>query len=307
LSKAFDFGPAPQRITIEPEQVRRLVKRQFPQWADLSIRPVANDGWDNRTFHLGADMTVRLPSAAEYALAVGKEHRWLPALAPHLPLTIPVPLALGEPDADYPHPWSIYQWLDGEPADAGQIADPLQLAADLAEFLKALRNIDPADGPRPGIHNWFRGGPLRTFEGFTHRALAALDGHIDVGLARKIWKDALDAPWDGTESWLHGDLAAGNILLNDGLLAAVIDFGTCGVGDPSCDLAIAWTLLAAEARQTFRTHLSIDDTSWARGRGWALWKTLDTYASTLKTNDRTESATARRILSEILSDHPANT
>ena len=185
-------------------------------------------------------------------MAVDKEHRWLPVLASQLPLPIPVPLAKGEPGAGYPYSWSVYQWLGGEPASADRIADPVRFAVDLAGFLTALRGIDRAGGPRPGKHNWFRGGTLRTYDAETQNALAALAGHVDAGLAREIWQTALDARWDGAESWFHGDVAEGNLLLNDGQLAAVIDFGTCGVGDPACDLAIAWTLLTADGRQAFR-------------------------------------------------------
>lgn len=285
-------------------RARRLIELQFPQWAGLPVQPVANGGWDNWTFHLGAGMLVRLPSASEYALAVGKEHRWLPVLAPQLPLPIPVPLAKGEPGAGYPYSLSIYPWLDGEPASADRIADPVRFAVDLAGFLTALRSIDPAGGPRPGKHNWFRGGTLRTYDGQTQNALAELDGHIDTGLARQIWESALDARWDGVESWFHGDVAEGNLLLSDGQLAAVIDFGTCGVGDPACDLAIAWTLLTAEGRQMFRERLPVGPAEWARGRGWALWKILATYAYTL--GDEKEAASARHVLSEIFSGYARN-
>jgi aminoglycoside phosphotransferase (APT) family kinase protein len=294
----------PQRITVDTEQVRRLVGQQFPQWASLTVQPVANGGWDNWTFHLGAGMLVRLPSASEYALAVDKEHRWLPVLAPRLPLPVPVPLGRGEPGAGYPYSWSVYPWLGGEPASAGRIGDPVRFAVDLAGFLTALRSIDPAGGPRPGKHNWFRGGTLRTYDGKTQNALGELDGHVDTGLAREIWNSALDARWDGAESWFHGDVAEGNLLLNDGQLAAVIDFGTCGVGDPACDLAIAWTLLTAEGRQAFRERLPAGEAAWARGRGWALWKTLATYAATLGDNTG-EAASARRVLGEIFTEYTA--
>ena len=302
MSNTPDLGPVPQRITADVEQVRRLVQQQFPQWAGLPVQAVANGGWDNWTFHLGAGMLVRLPSASEYALAVDKEHRWLPVLAPQLPLPIPVPLAKGEPGAGYPYSWSIYQWLGGEPATADRLADPVRFAVDLAAFLTALRSIDPANGPRPGKHNWFRGGTLRTYDGVVQDALADLDGHVDAGLAREIWESALEARCDGLESWFHGDVAEGNLLLSDGQLAAVIDFGTCGVGDPACDLAIAWTLLTAEARQAFRERLSEGEAAWARGRGWALWKTLATCARTMGDGDE-EVASARRVLGEIFSEY----
>ena len=302
MSNTPDLGPVPQRITVDAEQVRHLVAQQFPQWASLPVHPVANGGWDNWTFHLGTGMLVRLPSASEYALAVEKEHRWLPVFAPQLPLPIPILLAKGGPGAGYPYSWSIYPWLGGESASTDRIADPVGFAVDLAGFLAALRNIDPADGPRPGKHNWFRGGTLRTYEGQTQNMLAHLDGHVDTGLAREIWKTALDARWDGVESWFHGDVAEGNLLLTSGQLAAVIDFGTCGVGDPACDLAIAWTLLTGEGRQAFRERLPADEAEWARGRGWALWKTLTTCANTLHDDDE-ETANARRVLSEIFSEY----
>jgi aminoglycoside phosphotransferase (APT) family kinase protein len=294
----------PQRITVDAGQVRHLIQQQFPQWAGLRVQPVANGGWDNWTFHLGAEMLVRLPSASEYALAVGKEHRWLPVLAPQLPLPVPVPLAKGEPGAGYPYSWSVYPWLGGKPASADRIADPVRFAVDLAGFLAALRSIDPAGGPRPGKHNWFRGGTLRTYDGTVQNALAELGGYVDAGLAREIWNSALDARWDGVESWFHGDVAEGNLLLSDGQLAAVIDFGTCGIGDPACDLAIAWTLLTAEGRQAFRERLSAGQAEWERGRGWALWKTLATCAHAMG-DEAGDAASARRVLGEIFSEYAA--
>jgi aminoglycoside phosphotransferase (APT) family kinase protein len=293
VSDAPDPGPIPQRIPVGADLVSRLVADQFPEWAGLPVRPVADGGWDNWTFHLGPAMSVRLPSAAEYALAVDKEHLWLPVFAARLPLPVPTPLAKGSPGGGYPFGWSVYSWLDGEPATHERIADPVRFAVDLAGFLAALRGVDPAGGPGPGLHNWYRGGPLRTYDGEFRRGLAALDGDLDAGRAAALWQDALDARWDGTPVWFHGDVAQGNLLLADGRLAAVIDFGTCGVGDPACDLAIAWTLLTAEGRQAFRERLSIDEATWSRGRGWALWKMLATYAGT-------RSGTARRALGELL-------
>ncbi|GAA1638062.1 aminoglycoside phosphotransferase family protein [Actinoplanes couchii] len=261
-----DLGPPPQRVTVSVEQVRELVAGQFPQWAGLPVEPVAAGGWDNFTFHLGTGMSLRLPSAAEYALAVEKEHRWLPVLAGRLPLPIPAPLGRGEPGAGYPFPWSVHRWLAGEPARPELITDPVRFALDLADFLLALRSVDATDGPRPGLHNWFRGGTLRTYEPLFTR---------DTAIVRAIWADALDAEEEAApDRWFHGDVAAGNLLVEDGRLSAVIDFGTCGVGDPACDLAVAWTLLTAEGRTVFRERLAVGDAEWARGRGWALWKTL---------------------------------
>ncbi len=307
MSEIPDLGPLPQRVTVDAEQVRRLIAGQFPQWADLPIEPVAKGGWDNWTFHLGSKRLVRLPSAAEYALAIDKEHRWLPVLAAGLPLPIPAPLAKGKPGAGYPYPWSVYQWRDGEPASMDRIADPVRFALDLAEFLAALQSVDAVGGPRPGIHNWFRGGTLRTYDQEVERALAELDGHVDAEPVREIWARALDARWDGVDRWFHGDIAQGNLLLADGQLAGVIDFGTCGVGDPACDLAIAWTLLTSDGREVFRRRLSVDDATWARGRGWALWKTLATCSTTLADpDDAEESANAQRALGEIFFEYAAS-
>lgn len=297
---AFGLGPVPTRVPVSEELVRGLVAAQFPQWSHLSVEPVANGGWDNWTFRLGTDMVVRLPSAAEYAEAVEKEHRWLPALGPQLPLPIPVPVAKGHPDTAYPHAWSVYRWLDGVTASAESIAEPVRFALDLADFLVSLQRIDAAEGPQPGVHNWFRGGTLRTYDGDTRRALEALAGHVDVQLAREIWASALAAPWDGVDRWFQGDVAEGNLLLRDGQLAAVIDFGTCGVGDPSCDLAIAWTLLPHDAREAFWDRLAVDAASWERGRGWALWKTLATCSSAQEDPEAAEAfESAKRVLDEI--------
>lgn len=297
-----DLGPVPQRLTVDSATVRRLVADQFPQWEHLPIKPVRPGGWDNFTFRLGDEMLVRLPSAAEYALAVEKEHRWLPELARELPVPVPAPLGLGEPGAGYPFRWSIYNWLAGASADCSTITDPTEFAEDLADFLNALRSIDTAGGPQPGIHNWYRGATLRTYDDATVSALNEVKGRVDVDVAAAAWAAALEARWDGVDVWFHGDLAAGNLLVDNGKLTAVIDFGTCGVGDPSCDLAIAWTLLTRSDRQLLRERLGIDDATWARGRGWALWKSLRHLAGTLDDHDLAAAAEAQTIVQAILDD-----
>ncbi|HXH78187.1 aminoglycoside phosphotransferase family protein [Nocardioides sp.] len=302
MSDTHELGAPPDRVVVELRQVRDLVRTQFPRWAHLPIEPVANGGWDNYTFHLGTDMVLRLPSASEYAQAVEKEHRWLPVLASSLPLPIPVPLAQGAPSADYPYPWSVYQWLDGHAASADRVGDPATFAGELATFLLALQAVDATPGPQPGLHNWFRGGPLRTYDANTRRALRDLRGHIDVDLAARAWDDALSAPWDGVDRWFHGDVAAGNLLLDDaGRLSAVIDFGTCGVGDPACDLAVAWTLLTTDGRHAFRERLAVDDPTWQRGRGWALWKTVATcWSNSEDPDDAEELDRAKQTLDVVL-------
>lgn len=294
------------RLDIDAALVRRLVGAQFPRWKDLAVRPVAPGGWDNRTFHLGDDMTVRLPSAATYSLQVEKEHRWLPRLAPLLPLPIPVPLAMGAPAETYPWHWSIYRWIEGETARRERIASLSQLAANLAEFLVALQRIDPTGGPAPGQHNFFRGGPLSVYDSETRQAIAALDGRIDTAAASAVWEAALAATWHGAPVWFHGDVSWGNLLVRQGRLSAVIDFGTSGVGDPSCDLAIAWTLFEGKSRDTFRAGFPADEAMWARGRGWTLWKALITFAGHMDVNP-VEIEKSRHVIDEVLADHTCGT
>jgi aminoglycoside phosphotransferase (APT) family kinase protein len=289
-------------VDINVSLVGRLVAAQFPQWADLPIEPVEVDGWDNSTFRLGARMAARLPSAARYVPQVEKEHRWLPKLAPLLPLPIPVPLAKGLPGEGYPFNWSVYRWIDGETAAVGRIDNLVEFATALADFLTALQQIDPAGGPPPGRHNFFRGGPLRVYDAETRQAIAALDGKIDTNAASAAWEAALQAIWHGPPVWVHGDVAAGNLLVKGGRLSAVIDFGTSGVGDPSCDLAIAWTLLRGASRGAFRAALRLDDATWARGRGWTLWKGLITLAEHINTNP-VLAGISRRIIDEVLAEH----
>ena len=296
-------GKAPGgEVRIDAALVRRLVAAQFPRWSDLPVSPVEVGGWDNSTFHLGAHMTVRLPSAGQYALQVEKEHRWLPRLAPLLPQPIPLPLAKGAPDEGYPYPWSVYRWLEGETATLGRIADLRLFAISLAEFLNALQRVDPVGGPPPGRHNFFRGGPLTVYDTETRQALAVLEGRVDTDAAFAVWEAALGAKWEGPPVWFHGDVAVGNLLVKDGRLAAVIDFGTSGVGDPACDLAIAWTLFGGESRDAFRAVLRPDDATWARGRGWTLWKALITLAEHIDTNHIVADE-VRGVIDAVLADH----
>ena len=267
------------KLDIDVALVRRLVATQFPQWADLPITPVELDGWDNRTFHLGDHMTVRLPSAEGYAPQVEKEHQWLPKLAPPLPLPIPVPLAKGAPNGDYPWHWSIYQWLQGEIATVERIADLSAFATSLAQFLTALQYIDSAEGPAAGSHSFFRGAPLAVYDAETRQAITTLGNTVDAEATQAVWETALRATWQGPPVWFHGDIAAGNLLVNDGHLSGVIDFGCSGVGDPACDTTIAWTLLSGESREAFRATLRVDKATWARGRGWGICRSISVFTT----------------------------
>ena len=290
------------RPAIDSGLVGRLVAEQFPQWAALPIRPVARGGWDNRTFHLGERMTVRLPSAARYAAQVEKEQRWLPRLARDLPLPIPAPLAMGRPGQGYPWPWSVYGWLDGETAAGARIDDRPRFAADLGAFLSALQRIEATDGPPAGPHSFWRGGPLSTYDAETRTAVAALDGRIDARAVTAVWEAALETSWAAAPVWVHGDMAAGNLLVLDGELSAVIDFGCSCVGDPACDLAIAWTLFQGAVREAFRAALPLDAGTWARGRGWTLWKALIVYAALPGANPL-DAEQSGRIIADLVAEH----
>ncbi|GAB2672839.1 aminoglycoside phosphotransferase family protein [Saccharopolyspora gloriosae] len=276
-----------------------MVATRFPRWGGLPVTPVEVDGWDNRTYRLGERMTVRLPTAPEYEAAIHKEHHWLPLLAPSLPVAIPEPLAKGEPGCGFPRSWSIRRWLDGATAAPGRIADLTSFAVSVAEFLSALHRIDASGGPPPGAHNFHRGAPPAHYDGETRAALAELDGRIDVDAVAAVWDAALDSTWGGDPVWFHGDVAVGNLLVRDGRLSAVIDFGSCGVGDPACDLVIAWTLFTGASRDAFRAAVGLDDATWARARGWALWKALITLAA----DPLGESAVAQhRVLDAVLAE-----
>jgi aminoglycoside phosphotransferase (APT) family kinase protein len=247
-------------------------------------------------------MIVRLPSGSEYATQVEKENWWLPRLAPLLPLPIPTPLAIGEPTTEYPWKWSVYGWIEGDTAAPERISDPCDFATGLAQFLIALQTIDAAGGPPPGPHNFYRGGPLKIYDAETRRAIAALEGQIDVDAATEIWEAALAINWQRSPVWIHGDVSAGNLLLRQGRLSAVIDFGMLGVGDPACDLSIAWTLLEGDSRKVFRATIPLDAGTWTRGRGWTLWKALIVAARLTGTN-AVERAQSWRIIHDVVLDH----
>lgn len=187
---------------IDDTLVRHLIATQFPQWKDLPIKPIALSGWDNRTFHLGEDMLVRLPSRKEYASQVEKEQLWLPKLAPLLPLQIPTPLAIGQPEKGYPWKWSIYYWIEGDPATHANIADLKGFAASLAQFLVALQRIDTANGPLPGPHNFYRGGALSIYDSEVRQALITLKDRIDVYAATEVWETALATTWQHLPVWI---------------------------------------------------------------------------------------------------------
>jgi aminoglycoside phosphotransferase (APT) family kinase protein len=291
-----------EEVAIDVALVRRLINSQFPRWANLRLRWVASAGTDNVLVRLGDDMVVRLPRIAAATQQAVKEHLWLPRLAPLLPLPIPMPLALGTPGEGYPWQWSVRRWLPGQAAVGDPRGDPIRSARALAEFIAALQRITPGAGPPPGEHNFHRGDPLASRDDPTREAIAALDGLVDTGAVTRAWDQAVQAPtWDGPPRWIHGDLHGGNLLLDRGTVSAVIDFGGLAVADPACDLMVAWTYLPGGARGVFRTGVTADDASWARGRGWALSMALIALPYYLDRNP-SFAAQARRWLGEVLAD-----
>ncbi|MEU4476677.1 aminoglycoside phosphotransferase family protein [Micromonospora sp. NPDC023966] len=255
-------------VLTDVDLVRRLLAGQFPHWADRPLRLVRSYGTDHDVYRLGDDLAVRLPRIGWATEQAAREAEWLPRLAPHLPLAVPVPLAMGRPVEGYPFDWSVYRWLPGENASAA-LYDLDRAAVDLAGFVAALRRIDTTGAyPRPPRS---RGADLAELDEGVRDAVRRLGNRVDGDAVLRAWQESLDAPaWDGPGLWLHGDLLPGNLLVVDGRLSAVIDFGGLNVGDPACDLQPAWNVFTGRSRARFRAELAVDDASWLRGRGWAL-------------------------------------
>ncbi|MGN9806229.1 aminoglycoside phosphotransferase family protein [Micromonospora sp. L32] len=252
-------------VPTDAGRVRRLLAAQFPRWADRPVEAVPSAGTNNAIYRLGDDLVVRLPRIADAVEQVEFEYDWLPRLAPHVPVRVPEPVALGKPGDGYPWPWAVNRWIDGATATEadGGLAG---LAAELGGFVSALRRVD-ATGARPG----YRSGPLRTRDAYVRQWTAAARGLVDTDAVLAAWEQALAVPeWHGPPVWTHGDLLSGNLLVEGGRLSGVIDFGAAGAGDPACDALPAWVLFSAETREVFRTAAGFDDGTWARGRGWAL-------------------------------------
>ncbi len=280
------FGRLRKEAEIEPtaELVRALLRDQYPDLADRAVTLGAR-GWDNQLWRIGDDLAVRLPWQTETADALLlKEHTWLPVLAPRLPLAVPVPQRLGQPSALYPHPWIVTTWLPGTPADRAPATSGGPAADALAAFLIALHRPAPVGAPE----GRGRGGPLtqgarglaRQFKALPDLCTAAADQEPapDPDEVRAIWEDALAAPaWERPPLWLHGDLHPANVLTADGEICGVVDFGDLCAGDPALDLAACWILLPDhEAIERFRAAcpLAMDEATWRRARGWAVWRAL---------------------------------
>jgi aminoglycoside phosphotransferase (APT) family kinase protein len=262
----------PDEVETDIALVRRLLAAQFPRWAGLRIDQVASYGTDHDIYRLGDHLAARMPRIGWAVGQATKEREWLPKLAPHLPLAVPVPLVIGRPAEGYPFEWSVYEWLPGDNANS-HIQDLNEAAIDLAAFIQALRQVDTSGAhPRP-VHG--RGGPLIEGDEQVRRSIADLGDRIDGDTTLRLWEESLSAAaWHGEEVWVHGDLLPGNLLVVDGRLSGVIDFGGLNVGDPACDLQPAWNIFAGESRRRFLAELEVDAASWLRGRGWALYQAV---------------------------------
>lgn len=286
---------------VDDDLVRRLIAAQFPQWAGLAVRRWPSGGTVNAMYRLGDDMVVRLPLVQGGAGDVLMEREWLPRLAPRLPARIPEVLGAGEPAHGYQWPWSVYRWLAGEHPEAGALTEPVLLAGDLAAFVAAMRSITLPDAPKA-----HRGGPVASLDAATRAAIRELRGipeeGVDCAAVAAVWEQALQAPgWDGPPVWLHADLMPGNLLIDGGRLASVIDFGCVGAGDPACDLFPAWNLLPADAREVFREALAVDDATWIRGRGRTLSQALIALPYYRRTNPAM-ARNARHVIRAVLGE-----
>ena len=273
-------------IPIDAELVHGLVSRAMPAYADAPVRRLASSGSTNALFRLGEELLVRLPRQPGGSQTISKEATWLPVLGPQLPVAVPDVVAVFDPDCDYPERWSVVRWIDGahpEVVDPDTSVDPRRedLAKNLATFLDALGQVEvPTGAVTPHLHS-YRGEPLATMDRATRenieRCRSLEDFGFDLDAAEQIWVDAMRLPGAAdrtTPRWYHGDLAAENLLVRDGALAAVLDFGGLSVGDPTVDLVVAWEVLDPPARELFRSQLGVDDAGWLRGRAWALSITL---------------------------------
>lgn len=268
-------------VHLDTELVARLVRTQFPDLAHLPVRAVGSVGTQpsigtvNAVYRIGADLCARLPRVAHWAADLEREQRWLPILAPRLSLAVPEPVGAGRPDGSYPFPWAVYRWIDGRPYDDGLVPDAggggeRRAAADLARFVAELRRIEPTGAEPPGGRR-----PLRELDAETRVTIDAGGDVVDRAAATAAWERALEAPvWTGTPVWVHADLLRPNLLVRDGRLVAVIDFGGAGVGDPAADVIAAWTVFGRPGRAVFRAALGVDDATWERARGYALHQAL---------------------------------
>ncbi len=252
--------------------VKQLIKNQFPQYSDLEVRSVEPGGHDHHTYHLGKHMSIRIPSHERYQTQVVKEAKWLPYLQQYLNVMISKPLHLGVPSDLFPMHFGIYEWIEGNPIT--KQSDSCDLAYALSAFLIDLQSIKTHDAPRPSIDNFYRGGELQVYDEETRREIKEGSLPINYNVLLMLWERALSSSWSLQPVFVHGDLVGTNLLESHNQLVGVIDFGGMAVGDPACDLTVAWTLFKGKARSMFMLQMDMDEATWHRSIGWAVWKAL---------------------------------
>ncbi len=294
-------------LNITANLARLLIEEQFPEYAHLEITHLEKQGHDNRTFRLGEDMLIRMPAAIDYEKQVEKEHEILPKLAQHLSVSIPAPIKMGKPCRAFPYHFSIYKWLAGTSINLLLLTEREKeiLAVDLAVFLKELHNITEIKGPKPGIHNFWRGEHISIYEKAAREQIKKLAGLYDPSFyneAIDLLEKATATKWQKEPVWVHGDFAIGNMLV-DGYrphkLSAIIDFGCSAQGDPACDLVIAFTYFEGIARQIFIKEMNLDSGTWLRAKAWALWKASFELCR-LEDKSSPESLIQQKIISEVI-------
>jgi aminoglycoside phosphotransferase (APT) family kinase protein len=280
---------------INTQLVHRLLETQFPDLSNLPITPVQSTGTVNAIYRLGNDLCVRLPRVKRWADDLIRELEWLPRLSRHLPLTIPEPVSKGGPRSEYPFPWAIYRWIEGQTFDSVGVSDENQAAVDLAGFIRELRRFDPSGAPRTGRR------PLIELDEKTRAVIESLQA-VETEEVMTAWETSLRAPeWDGHPEWIHCDLLPPNLLVEGGRLSAVIDFGFAGVGDPAQDVTPAWSVFGKSARNVFRNVLDVDAPTWVRARGYALHQAVLIIPYYAETNPEFV-AMARRTVEAVLDD-----
>ena len=289
----------PQLINVD--LVNKLISDQFPEYAHLPVSPVEKQGHDNRTFRLGNDMLVRIPSAQYYALKVPKEQEFLPLLKPYLTVDIPVPVKMGNPSSYYPFNFSIYKWLEGTSANYLKFDDKSleSIAVQLVKFLKELHGIQSVNGPSKGKHNGWGGDHVSVYDQGARKQIAELSGIIDQNKAMEFWEQTCKTNPNKNPVWIHGDFAFGNFLIKDYKLSGVIDFGGMAIGDPASDLVIAWTFLKGKSMEIFIESMGYESDIWIRARGWALWKATFELCQT-KDKNNSYALKQKQIIKDVL-------
>ena len=283
-------------VEVSDRLVRQLIASQLPDFSDLDVHRLESVGTVNAMFRLGPDLCVRLPINPGWAEDLDKELLWLDRLRPHLPLRIPEPVATGSPAFGYPFRWAVYRWLEGVPYSVSLVGDEAKTAEELAGFIKALRKIDTSGAPISGRL------PLKVLDAAIRWAIKAIGAAESTQSIAETWERSLAAPiWNGIPVWRHCDLLPSNLLVCEGRLHAVIDFGGVGVGDPAADVIAAWTVFGPSGRTAFREALDCDQATWDRAMGFALHQAL-LIIPYYSTSNPEFAAMAWRTVREILDD-----